>query len=123
MNVFSLIVAGLLVVLTLFFAFMLTSAIVFNLKAGQRYRKSLATRVQQLRLSRMLTSLGIDVDRYLHSERIVDIEQQMQRCSACENTDTCDDQLTQGDIDVAEIGFCNNEQSLQDMAQRNRQPS
>ncbi len=38
MNLLSLIVAGLLAVLTLAFAAMLVSAIIFNLKTGKKYR-------------------------------------------------------------------------------------
>lgn len=116
MNLFSLIVAGLLTLLTLVFAGMLVSAIVFNLKAGTKYRKSLATRIDQLRLSKMLSALGIDVNRYLHTQNAVDIRLHMDRCSACEKTDTCDEQLAAGDIKASDIDFCNNEKSLQDIA-------
>lgn len=116
MNLFSLIVAGLLTVLTLTFAVMLVSAIVFNLKAGKKYRRSLATRVDQIRLSKMLSALGIDVNSYLHTQSAVDIQKHMNQCSACEKTDTCDEQLAAGDIKATDIDFCNNEKSLQDIA-------
>ncbi len=116
MNVFSLIVAGLLTVLTLAFTVMLVSAIVFNLKSGTRFRSSLATRIDQLRRGKMLSALGIDVSRYLHTQSIVDIEKHMERCSGCGNTNTCDEQLAAGDINVSDIEFCNNEKSLQDIA-------
>jgi amino acid permease len=116
MNLLSLIVAGLLTVLTLAFTVMLVSAIVFNLKAGKNYRSSLATRIDQLRLSKMLSAVGIDVNSYLHTQNIVDIQEHMDRCSACENTDTCDEQLADGHIKVADIDFCNNEKSLQEIA-------
>jgi hypothetical protein len=101
---------------------LLASAIVFNLNAGKKYRKSLANSVDQLRLSKMITALGIDVDTYLHTERIVDIQQHMDRCSACDNPDKCDDQISKGPLDVADISFCNNEQSLQEIARKNSQP-
>ncbi len=116
MNLLSLIVAGLLTVLTLAFATMLVSAIIFNLQAGKKYRHSLAKRIDQLRLSRMLSALGIDVNSYLHTQGIVDIQKHMDLCSACENTDTCDEQLADGHVRVADIDFCNNEKSLQDIA-------
>ncbi len=118
MNLFSLITAGLLTVLTLTFIIMLVSAIVFNMKSGERFRRSLATRIDQLRLSKMLSALGIDISNYLHTQKIVDIEKHMERCSACEKTDTCDEKLAAGDINMADIDFCNNEKSLQDIAQR-----
>jgi len=118
MNLFSLIVAGLLTVLTLAFIVMLASAIGFNLKTGTRFRRSLATRVDQLRLGKMLSALGIDINRYLHTQRIVDIENHMERCSACENTDNCDEQLATGDTTATNIDFCNNEKSLQDIVRK-----
>lgn len=121
MNLFSVIIGGLLAVLTLAFSAMLVAAIVFNLKAGKRYRKLLATRLEQLRISRMLTALGIDVNSYLHTQRTVDIQQHMERCSSCENTDTCDERLAQGEIKTADIDFCNNERALQDI-ERNTHP-
>jgi hypothetical protein len=92
MNLLSLIVAGLLTVLTLAFATMLVSAIIFNLQAGKKYRRSLAKRIDQLRLSNMLSALGIDVNSYLHTQGI-------------------------GHVKVADIDFCNNEKSLQEIAQ------
>jgi hypothetical protein len=122
MNIISIIIGGLLAVLTLAFTVLLASAIVFNLNAGKKYRTSLANRVDQLRLSKMLTALGIDVDTYLHTERIVDIQQHMDRCSACDNVEKCDDQISTGQLDAADIGFCNNEQSLQKIARKNSQP-
>jgi hypothetical protein len=119
MNLFSLIVAGLLTTLTLAFTVMLVSAIVFNMKAGKKYRRSLARRFDRLRLSKMLSALGIDVNSYLHTQGIVDIQQHMDLCSACENTSTCDEQLAAGDIKASDIEFCNNEKSLQDIARNN----
>jgi len=122
MNIISIFIGGLLAVLTLAFTVLLASAIVFNLNAGKKYRKSLANSVDQLRLSKMLTALGIDVDTYLHTERIVDIQQHMDRCSACETLEKCDEQLSKGRLDAADISFCDNEQSLQEIARKNSQP-
>ena len=122
MDIISIVIGGLLALMTLAFALLLISAIVFNLKAGRKYRKSLASSVDQLRLSKMLTALGINVDTYLHTERVVDIQQHMDRCSACDNIDTCDDQLSKGSLDATDISFCNNEQSLQEIARKNSEP-
>jgi hypothetical protein len=95
------------------FTILLVSAIVFNFKAGLRYRRALATRLDNFRLAKMLTALGIDIDEYLSTERVVDIHRQMERCGACENVGECDDRLAQGPVEAGDIGFCNNEQSLQ----------
>ena len=122
MNMISIVIGGLLAVLTMAFSVMLVSAIVFNVNAGKKYRKFLANSVDQLRFSKMLIVLGIDVDTYLHTERIVDIQQHMDRCSSCDNVEKCDDQISKGALDAADISFCNNEQSLQEIARKNSQP-
>lgn len=120
MDIFSLIITALLVLLTGAFVVLLVLAIMFNVQAGQRYRENLAKKLDQLRLGKMLSALGIDSETYLHSERIVDIHQQMNRCSGCANTDQCDDQLLEGVVRSDEIDFCNNERSLQEMLNNNR---
>lgn len=123
MDIITIVIGGLLAVVSLVFTVLLVSAIVFNVNAGRKYRQSLANSVNQLRLSKMLTALGIDVDSYLHTERVVDIQQHMDRCSACENVNECDDQLSQGVVAAADISFCNNEQSLQEIARKKNQPA
>lgn len=115
MNISSMILGGLLALLLIGFGVFLAVAIIFNLNVGRRYRQSLATEIDKLRLGKMLNALGIDVSSYLHNERIVDIEQQMKRCDDCGNTGACDDKLSAGTVDAAEISFCNNEQALRDM--------
>jgi len=117
MNLLSLVVAGLLAVLTLAFAVMLLSAIIFNLKTAKKYRRGLATRLDRLRLGKMLSAVGIDIDSYLHTQSIIDIQKHMERCSNCENTTTCDEQLADGHLNITSIDFCNNEKALQDIAQ------
>ena len=123
MNLVSLIATGLFGLLMAAFAGLLFAAIVFNLNVGRKYRETLARDIDKLRLSRMLTALGIDVTSYLHSERIVDIQQQMGRCSDCGRTAECDDRLAHGEVDAADIGFCNNEQSLHKILERDKTPA
>lgn len=117
-EVISLAVMAALVVMTGAFVVLLLVAIVFNVRAGERYRQGLATRVEQLRLGRMLAALGIDTDSYVHGERIGDIHAQMSRCSSCENTAQCDDQLGQQSVTVDSIDYCNNEASLQELLEK-----
>lgn len=118
MNLFSLGIAALFGLLVLGFAVLLFSAIVFNLKVGQRYRQRLAREIERLRLSRMLNALGIDVGAYLHHERILDIRRQMHRCEDCAQTTACDDTLSKGRVEAGEIDFCNNEQALQEIVRK-----
>jgi hypothetical protein len=117
----SLLSAILLSLLLVTFAILLMIAIVFNFKAGLKYRKALAEKVNHFRLAKMLTALGIDIDEYLSTERVVDIHTHMTRCGACENIDECDDRLAQGRLSPDDIGFCNNEQSLQKIARTHEQ--
>lgn len=112
MNILSLIVSGLLGLLLLLFSVLLMAAIIFNLNLGKRYRRHLAQELARLRLSKMLSALGIDTNAYLHSERVVDVQKQMKRCSECARTAECDDRLSAGEIDPDGIEFCNNEKSL-----------
>jgi len=116
MDIFSLIVAILLGFFVTLLAVLLFTAIIFNMKKGRKYRQALAKRIEQLRLNKMLTALGIDPNAYLHDQHITDIHSHMERCEACENTAECDETLSTNKINPTEIGFCNNEQSLQKIA-------
>jgi Family of unknown function (DUF6455) len=115
---FTLIPFSVLVITLVAFIVLLASAIVFNFHAGMKYRTALADRLHSLRLGRMLAALGIDIETYLSSERVVDIHQHMQRCSECTNIGPCDEGLADGTISPENIDFCNNEQSLQKIVQR-----
>ncbi|MGB5539676.1 MAG: DUF6455 family protein [Gammaproteobacteria bacterium] len=112
----SVLSATLLMLLLATFAGLLMVAIVFNFRAGLKYRRALAEQLDNYRLAKMLTALGIDIDEYLSTERVVDINTQMTRCGACENVGECDEKLAGGRISAGNIGFCNNEQSLQKLA-------
>lgn len=115
MNTLNLIAFGVLALLIAAFMVLLPVAIIFNMKAGMKYRQDLAGRIDKLRLSRMLTALGIDVNEYLASNPGIDIQKHMERCSACSNTEECDDRLARQEIDADHIGFCNNEESLREL--------
>jgi len=118
MNTLTIIAMALLALVLLFFSVLLPLAIVFNLRAGERYRQGLAERIDRLRLGRMLAALGIDVNVYLSSERGLDIRDHIERCSACENTAECDDRLARNDVAPDSIGFCNNEASLRKISEK-----
>ena len=122
MDIFSLIVAILLGFFVALLAVLLFTAIIFNMKKGRKYRQALAKKIQLLRLNKMLTALGIDPNVYLHDEHITDIHKHMERCEACENTAQCDEALATNELRPTEIGFCNNEQSLQKIA-KHRTPT
>lgn len=121
MNTLNLLAFGVLALLVTTFMVLLPIAIIFNMKAGMKYRQDLAHRIDKLRLSKMLVALGIDVDEYLASNPGIDIHNQMERCSACNNTEECDDKLAENDIDADRIGFCNNEESLRELVENTRE--
>ena len=115
MNTLNLAILGLLALLLAAFMVLLPVAIVFNMKAGMKYRQELARKLDSLRLGKMLAALGMDLNEYLASNPAVDIRDQMERCNACDNTEECDDKLSSNAIDADRIGFCNNEESLRDL--------
>ena len=108
-SVASMLLLGLLLAT---FMILLPVAIIYNTRAGMKYRRRLAEQLARLRLGKMLTALGIDTDSYLSSERVVDIQQQMERCNTCTNTGECDTRLGEGAVDADSIDYCNNEASL-----------
>ena len=116
MNLVSIVSVLLLGLLLVIFTVLLPVAIVFNTRAGMKYRQGIAEQLQRLRLDKMLAALGIDRDSYLSRERAVDIREQMQRCNSCDNTVECDTRLAEGAVDTDSIGYCNNEASLQKIA-------
>lgn len=113
MDIFTVIIGSILVMFLLYVIMRMSYVMMRNVVVGMEFRKSLARKVNALRLNKMLAALGIDTNSYLHSERVIDIEEHIDRCSSCENTDICDDQLAKGTIQANNIDYCNNEESLQ----------
>lgn len=113
MDIVTVIVGGALVLFMLYVILRMSYVIMRNVIVGMEFRKSLAGKVNALRLNRMLAALGIDIDSYLHSERVIDIEKHIDRCATCDNTETCDDQLAKGTVQPGSIDYCNNEATLQ----------
>jgi len=118
LNIVSVISVLLLGILLVVFTILLPVAIIFSTRSGIKYRQELAAQLDRLRLGKMLAALGIDTDSYLSSERVVDIHKQMERCTACANTEECDTQLAEGTAVTDSIGYCNNEASLQKIGGR-----
>ena len=113
MDILTVIVGGILALFMLYVIMRMSYVIMHNVIVGMEFRKNLARQVNALRLNKMLAALGIDINSYLHAERIIDIEEQISKCSACQNTDTCDDQLAKGTVQPGKIDYCNNEQALE----------
>jgi hypothetical protein len=112
-DIASLIITLLLAALMLYLLIRLPLAILGNLRAGHRFREGLAQGLRELRLSRMLTFLGIDQEGYLHKQQGVDIQRHMARCDACDAKSACDQILEQAErADVDTLGFCANIEDL-----------
>jgi len=113
MSYFSLGISTLLAILAFAFAVLLLIAITSNLRTARWYRKNIGQHLSRLRLSRMLSFHRINRESYLHTQSIVDIKDQMQRCSNCTETERCDEVL-EDDADT-DTRFCNNDEKLQQL--------
>jgi len=112
MNPVSISITGIFVILGVAFTTLLLVAILGNLKTARRYRQSISERLSGLRLSRMLMHKGIDQDTYLHTQPVLDIEQQMKRCGDCDATERCDTELAASNNDEQTAEFCVNDSEL-----------
>jgi hypothetical protein len=108
----TIIVGGALLLLLSGFLIRLFFTILINLINGRKFHHSLEKQFNKLRLSKMLAALGINKTAYIYQSSVSDIHHQMENCSACKNTDECDEKLLNPDVDVTEIEFCNNEADL-----------
>ncbi|HHJ34215.1 MAG TPA: hypothetical protein ENJ87_00470 [Gammaproteobacteria bacterium] len=118
MNTLTIIVGGILGLLFSGFIIFLFYTIMKNLINGRKFHHSLEQQFNKLRLSNMLAALGINKTRYLYQTRVQDIQQQMDNCSNCENIDECDERLSDSDLDISTIDFCNNEAELIEIKQQ-----
>lgn len=116
------IVGGVLVLLLTVFILRLSYTILINLVNGRKFHHALEQEFSKLRLSNMLTALGISKTDYIYQSSVRDIKQQMKSCSDCSNTEECDEKLAAADIDIEDIEFCNNEADLKELKQRQQQP-
>ncbi len=119
MNLFSQVFLAVLAILFLTTVYSLVAHIVRNLQQGLKLRGSLAARVEQLRLHRMIGKLGIDVGTYVHRVRVADVEKHMATCRDCTTQTACDERANPDT--AADYSFCPNQESLRDaidLAQR-----
>ena len=117
MDTLTMVVGGALVLLVTVFALRLSYTIVINLINGRKFHHALEQEFSKLRLSNMLTALGINKTEYIYQTSVKDIHQQMKSCSDCKNTDECDEKLATPEVNVTEIEFCNNEADLKTIKQ------
>ena len=95
-------------------------AIIGNMREGEAYREQLAQRLGRLRLGRALVLFGVDPTRYLHTQRMVDIEDQMRGCVACAEITRCDDALERQRSE--DLSFCPNYDALTELGKPAQEP-
>lgn len=71
----------------------------------EKYYARLKGRLCRLRLSKMLTYLGADVDTYVHTVPIQELDVEMQHCAGCAMVKTCDACLRDGRR-IVDMNFC-----------------
>jgi len=117
MDTVTIIVGGALLVMVSWFILRLSYTVAMNLINGRKFHHSLDQEFSKLRLNNMLAALGINKTDYIYQTSVKDIHQQMKSCSDCTNTNECDEKLSEADIDITEIEFCNNEEDLKTIKQ------
>ena len=115
MNTFTTIAIICLAVFLLYYIIMLAIRIRSNVLHGLSFHESLLAQISDLRLGKMMDGLQINKARYVQQENIIDIHDHMNRCNACENTTTCDENLTNKKVTVESLDYCTNEATLQDL--------
>jgi hypothetical protein len=120
MNLFGEVFLAVMALLFVFTIGSLAFNIVRNLREGLNFRRTLAARVEQLRLHKMLARLGFDPGAYLHTVRVAEVEKQMATCQACPTHATCDEELAREPTDSADYAFCPNQESLKQASQAAR---
>ena len=115
----TVIVGGALMLLLVWFLLRLSYVIMKNLINGRKLHQSLLQELNHLRLSKMLTALGINKTAYVYQANVNDIRKHMENCSSCAYTDECDKKLSDPDINVSGISCCNNKADLVEMVYNN----
>ena len=114
MTYISIIPFILITLLILIVAVLTAFAVTRDFKVGLRFRDELARRVRYLRLDKMLTKRNINLNHYLHTESVTNIENQIRGCESCAVTRQCDQILKQNT--AANLSFCPNHDDLESIA-------
>lgn len=108
MNLIAISIVGVFVVGAALMAVMLSLIIMRNVSQGRSYRQSIARNVAEIPLGKLLSAHGLEIDDYLHRQRIVDVQAQIGQCSACHGAADCDRALSRS-INLAPIlAYCPN---------------
>jgi hypothetical protein len=111
MELFTFVAGTILAGLVVYLAIRMVWVIVRNLIQGTWLRRRLGRELADLPMNRALERAGIDAVKYLHKERIVDINHHLRNCEACPDTQLCEEELDAGKS-PEEFDFCPNRDDL-----------
>ena len=63
-------------------------------------------------MGKMMDALGINKEKYIHQESVLEINHHIDTCKACDNTDACDEKLDTNGVAIENINYCDNEESM-----------
>jgi uncharacterized protein DUF6455 len=84
-----------------------------NIKTGKRFREQLKERLDQLPIIKMLDKRNIDVNKYLSTIPIIDIEKQLHNCNECSEKAECKGVLEKEATSEASYSFCPNDEDFE----------
>jgi len=108
-NNFSVIIVVFIIFLFGAIALKLTLEISKNVKIAENFRKQLLARLEKLPIINMLGKRNIDINKYLYSVPIIDIEKQLHNCDECSAKKECKDLLEKETEVEADYSFCAND--------------
>ncbi len=111
MTYISMMQFALITLLILLVAVVMAVAVLNNFRVGLRFRDELARRVKFLRMDKMLTKRNIKLRHYLHTESIINIENQIRNCESCSEIKLCDQVLK--DSSPVDLSFCPNHEDFE----------
>ena len=123
MTVVSYIILGLIAVIIGVLAVSFVWLISRNMQQGREVREQLAERIRGLRMSKMLSALGLDFNGYLHKVPLHRISESMHNCETCPTTAQCDQVLKQESVTPQEIDFCPNQNCLGKFVELDKTPT
>ena len=106
----------LLALVILAVALVIFVAIVGDFRSGLSIRDAFAQRIKYLRLDKMLAKRNIKREHYLHTESVMNIENQIRNCESCSVIKQCDEALKEGL--PSDLGFCPNDEIFESIANK-----
>jgi hypothetical protein len=91
-------------------------AIVGDFRTGLTVREAIAQRIKYLRLDKMLAKRNIKREDFLHTESVMNIENQIRNCESCSVIKQCDEALEEGSS--ADLSFCPNDEIFESIANK-----